>query len=159
MALIKVISGGQTGVDQAGLHAARELGIPTGGYAPAGFKTQDGPNLSLRDVFGLEATVESGYPPRTELNVVNSHGTIQIAKYFGSPGEALTSRLLLKHGRPRYPVHPAYTASVDGAVSWIHQNNIRILNIAGNSSKTWSEAFDWAYQYLLEVFKKVNEPT
>jgi hypothetical protein len=32
--LRKVISGGQTGVDLAGLDAAREAGILTGGYCP-----------------------------------------------------------------------------------------------------------------------------
>jgi hypothetical protein len=30
----KVISGGQTGVDQAALRAAKACGIPTGGWAP-----------------------------------------------------------------------------------------------------------------------------
>ena len=35
----KVISGGQTGADQAGLVAARRFGIPTGGWMPRGWKT------------------------------------------------------------------------------------------------------------------------
>ena len=38
-----VISGGQTGVDQAALRAARTAGIPTGGFAPLGWSTEDGP--------------------------------------------------------------------------------------------------------------------
>ncbi|SFF23216.1 YpsA SLOG family protein [Spirosoma endophyticum] len=30
----RIISGGQTGIDQLGLEVARSLGIPTGGLAP-----------------------------------------------------------------------------------------------------------------------------
>ena len=41
--LERVISGGQTGADQTGLHAARACGIPTGGWAPRGWLTEAGP--------------------------------------------------------------------------------------------------------------------
>jgi hypothetical protein len=34
--LERVISGGQTGADQAGLAAAKRLGVPTGGFMPKG---------------------------------------------------------------------------------------------------------------------------
>ena len=39
----RVISGGQTGADQAGWRAAKASGIPTGGWMPKGFLTEDGP--------------------------------------------------------------------------------------------------------------------
>jgi hypothetical protein len=41
--LTKVISGGQTGADQAGWRAARAFGIPTGGWMPLEFRTERGP--------------------------------------------------------------------------------------------------------------------
>ena len=37
-----VISGGQTGADQAGWRAAEACGIPTGGWMPRGFLTEEG---------------------------------------------------------------------------------------------------------------------
>ena len=40
---MKIISGGQTGADQAALDAAIELTIPYGGWLPKGRKTEDGP--------------------------------------------------------------------------------------------------------------------
>jgi hypothetical protein len=40
--LTKVISGGQTGVDRAGLDAALKVGFPVGGYCPCGRKAEDG---------------------------------------------------------------------------------------------------------------------
>src|SRR4051794_20445226 len=42
MALTRVISGGQTGAAQAGLHAARRGGLPTGGWAPRGWLVENG---------------------------------------------------------------------------------------------------------------------
>jgi Circularly permutated YpsA SLOG family len=47
-----VISGGQTGADQAGLRAARASGIRCGGMAPKGWLTEAGPAPWLAD-YGL----------------------------------------------------------------------------------------------------------
>ena len=50
----KIISGGQTGADQAGLAVAKRLGIPTGGFVPKGFLTEAGPRPDLAAEYGLE---------------------------------------------------------------------------------------------------------
>jgi hypothetical protein len=52
--LRKIISGGQTGADIAGLDAAVLLHIPTGGTVMKGFKTESGPNFELGYKYGLE---------------------------------------------------------------------------------------------------------
>ena len=49
----KIISGGQTGVDQIALEIAHELGYKTGGYAPRTFRTENGPQRSLQTKYGL----------------------------------------------------------------------------------------------------------
>ena len=76
--LHKVISGGQTGSDQAGLIAAARFGIATGGWMPRGFETADGPNPRLAERFGLREHT-GGYVERTSTNVRDSDGTIRIA--------------------------------------------------------------------------------
>ena len=48
---MKVISGGQTGVDQAALRAAKAAGIETGGWMPKGFRTLAGPRPEFAAVF------------------------------------------------------------------------------------------------------------
>lgn len=63
----KIISGGQTGVDQAALRAAKACGIPTGGWAPKGFRTEAGPAPWLAD-FGLREHASADYPVRTRAN-------------------------------------------------------------------------------------------
>ena len=46
--LLKILSGGQTGVDLGALKAAKKAGITTGGCLPKGCKTEDGIDLSLK---------------------------------------------------------------------------------------------------------------
>ena len=52
--LKRVISGGQTGVEQVALRAAKALGIETGGWAPIGWKTEEGESAWLGAEYGLE---------------------------------------------------------------------------------------------------------
>lgn len=77
---MRIISGGQSGADQGGLRAARSLGISTGGYAPLGWMTEDGPAPWLA-TFGLVEHDRPGYPPRTEANVRAADALI----WFGDP--------------------------------------------------------------------------
>lgn len=58
-----IVSGGQTGADQAGLDAAINLGIPYGGWIPKGRLTEDGPlpeKYQLQEMLGC-------YPSTTNL--------------------------------------------------------------------------------------------
>lgn len=49
---MKIISGGQNGVDIAALKAAKKLNLETGGFIPAGFMTVDGKKPELKN-YGL----------------------------------------------------------------------------------------------------------
>src|SRR5262245_37269304 len=73
-----VVSGGQTGADQAGLIAARRFGIPTGGWMPKGFLTTTGPAPDLAREFGLREH-SGGYADRTEANLRLPAGTLRFA--------------------------------------------------------------------------------
>ena len=124
-----IISGGQTGADRTALEIARELGIPTGGWAPLGWKTDEGPDPSLAG-FGLVETRFPSYRLRTRLNVRHSHGTV----IFGdthSPGCVCTENACLVYSRP-YLTNP----TVEELVDWVREGQIDILNVAGNRKRT-----------------------
>jgi hypothetical protein len=134
--LTKIISGGQTGADQGGLLAARDLGIPTGGIAPHGWLTENGPEEALLRSFGLVECTEPGYPARTRKNVVDADGTLLVGQYRRG-GSALTVHIAREAGKPFF--HLADVANgivpnerMDEFRYWFERYNVHILNFAGN---------------------------
>src|SRR5688500_14728345 len=104
MQLRKIISGGQTGADQAGLFVAKRFGLETGGMMPRGFKTLTGPDPVLARLYGLTEHESDSYVPRTHYNASTSHGTIRLAGNFESRGEICTLKALKDHNRPYFDV-------------------------------------------------------
>jgi len=91
---IRIHSGGQTGADLAGLWVAKKMGLPTGGLAPQGYKTQAGDKPSLKEIFGLKAAGD--YRSRTIQNVRDSDVTLIFARNMNSPGTVLTKNSCMK---------------------------------------------------------------
>lgn len=63
-----IISGGQTGADQAGIYAALQLGLKINGYAPLNYWTENGSNYDLKK-YGLMESKMKGYEDRDKKNV------------------------------------------------------------------------------------------
>jgi hypothetical protein len=131
--LRKVISGGQCGADRAGITAARDHQIKTGGFAPHGWRTHHGPRPDLAE-FGLKEHLSNGYPARTEWNVVGSEGTLVVASNFNSPGVKLTRNLCKQYSKPYRQIPPSIEHTEE-IVEWLIANDISILNVAGNRDK------------------------
>jgi hypothetical protein len=151
--LKKVISGGQTGADQAGVIAARLCGLKTGGTMPAGFRTLDGPNPAFAQEYGLTESISPGYHARTLQNVCDADGTIRFARDFSSPGEKLTLQAIKMHGKPKIDVHMDNPIPPSEVRDWIIGNNIRILNVAGNSEKTAPGIAKFVGEYMIDVLE------
>ena len=144
MIVERVISGGQTGADAAALRAARRLGIPTGGHAPRGWRTQAGPAPWLAD-YGL---VESpwDYAGRTRANVRDGCATVRLAANFSSPGEVCTLRAIEMFRKPHHDVlfvrhatgawSEADPRAVERFREFLWDNRVRVLNVAGNAERT-----------------------
>lgn len=94
--ITKIISGGQTGADQAGLRAARRHGFKTGGYAPKNYMTEDGPALLVLKSYGLVAIDSLNYPVRTEMNVQKADAMLWFGRPY-SPGGKCTINFCHKH--------------------------------------------------------------
>lgn len=168
---IRVISGGQTGVDQAGLYAAAECGLDTGGYMPKGWRTQEGPRPEFADVFGMHEHFSPAYQPRTEWNVANAHATVILAKHFQSSGTLLTTNLCRKHNKPsvqvkwdagtfsHLPIELARVILYDKSVHERFGNDQFTLNIAGNAEATALGIFDATFAYLMVVFTALKGTT
>jgi hypothetical protein len=129
--IVKIISGGQSGVDRAALDVAIRLSIPHGGWVPKGRLAEDGP---LADKYNLRETLTETYAERTEKNVMDSDGTLIISRGALAGGSEYTRAMALQHGRPYLHIDLERTAAFQAAltiVEWISKNDIRALNVAG----------------------------
>lgn len=149
----KIISGGQTGADQGGLRAAIKLGLDTGGTAPLGWETQDGPARWLEE-YGLIEAFSGGYPYRTGENVKNSDATVRFALDFNSPGERCTLRMIKKFKKPHFDINPFTTVEFDTFKQWLIDNQVRVLNVAGNSERTAPGIFNATVWFLMNTLSR-----
>ncbi|MDX1708540.1 MAG: putative molybdenum carrier protein [Desulfobacterales bacterium] len=127
----KIISGGQTGADQAALDAAIKLDIPHGGRVPKGRLTETGP---LPDKYHLLEMPSSSYPQRTEQNVIDSGGTLIISHGPLTDGSDYTRKMAIQHQRPWLHIDLNQTPAFKAATqirSWLDDNRIEVLNVAG----------------------------
>ena len=155
--LRKVISGGQCGVDRAGLDEAYSFGIETGGTAPRRWRTHFGSDFSLESL-GLTEHFSAEYPPRTECNVVNSDATLILASNLNSPGVSLTRKLCHKHNKPFLCIKlPFKESDANEAASFIRNQGVAVLNVAGNRDKEGSFNYDQSRMILNSVFKILDE--
>lgn len=128
----KIISGGQTGADTAGLDWAISNAIPHGGWCPKGRKSESG---RIDQKYLLTETSTANYLQRTELNVADSDATIIFTLADSLTGGSLkTHALAQRHGKNvlhfRPGVHPKFIRS------FLISNQVRCLNIAGSREST-----------------------
>lgn len=128
--LEKIISGGQTGADRAGLDAAMKVNIAIGGWCPAGRRAEDG---VVPDCYVLEETPSRNYAVRTRRNVHDSDGTLILNLGELDGGTKKTIDYAAKIGKPCLIVQFDNTKHPRPAAikKWLHKHYIRTLNIAG----------------------------
>jgi hypothetical protein len=88
---LKIVSGGQTGADRGGLQAAMDIGLDGGGWAPKGWRAEDGTIPSCyREK--MQEIGSSNYLVRTRRNVADSHATLIVTNEYPLSGGTLKTR-------------------------------------------------------------------
>jgi putative molybdenum carrier protein len=147
--LDRIVSGGQTGVDRAALDIAIALGIPHGGWIPAGRRTEDGP---LSNDYHLTETSTAGYPERTMRNVRDSDATLVVTRGRPTGGTALTVGLAKKLGRPFLLFDLTGDPNPSAINNWLVSRDVSILNVAGPRESTAPGIYDEVVILLRQVF-------
>ena len=153
----KVISGGQTGVDRAGLDAAVKAGIPIGGFCPKRRRAEDG---VIPEQYPLVETEEEESRFRTEQNVLVADGTLIFNKKELTEGTKLTFEIATVHARPCLVVQLDSREAVapEGVARWLAGQAIKVLNVAGpRESKHPGGIYAEALEYLDRVFALAKE--
>jgi hypothetical protein len=168
--LMKIISGGQTGVDQGALFAAHKHGLATGGWAPRSYRTNQGLMPILR-AFSLLEDSSPDYGPRTKRNLLAADATLVIAVNLQSPGTKMTIDLCSANDKPCHVIQvreDQVTSDndfwqwdlVDVAFDFLKKHQVRVLNVAGHREVAHSTAmFDLSHgivERLLLTFDQDN---
>jgi len=128
---MKIISGGQTGVDRAALDWAIERGVPHGGWCPKGRKAEDG---VIDPRYNLTETPSEDYSQRTEWNVRDSDGTAVFSvRRELRGGSLLTVEIASQRGKPviHLCARDEQTNHAQELRSFIEEFGISVLNVAG----------------------------
>ena len=155
----KIVSGGQTGVDRAGLAAAMSFSIQTGGWAPMGRIAEDG--VVPEGFYTLKEYPQPGYRARTRANVEDSDATLILVDEVPlTGGTALTAEWAAKVGRPCKVVCLADADAAEQIRDWMLslEDLVRpgatdpvVLNVAGPRESKSPGIFLRAKATLLEV--------
>jgi len=153
---LKIISGGQTGVDRAALDVALRQGINCGGWCPAGRLDEFG---RIPDHYPVEELPGGGFTERTLQNVKDSDGTVVIypGELYG--GTQQTIRFCVDLKRPRQLIDsPEISAEGAGNLiaDFVRENKIGILNVAGPRQSEWPEGYDYASRALDEFLTHIG---
>lgn len=156
--LIKVVSGGQTGVDQAALRAAKDCGLQIGGWCPPGRGSEAG---VIPAEFPLQETEQERSPnapdvpgsQRTEWNVRDSDGTLVIRGAKDGAGTKWTIECAKRYQRPLLITDVDREEASGKIRQWLAANPIAILNVAGPSEGTSPGIGAKVYPLLKDVFE------
>lgn len=140
----KIVSGGQSGADQAGLDWAIAHGLPHGGWCPKGRRSEDG-QIDAR--YALQETPNAAYLERTEWNVRDSDATLifTLSEQLDG-GSKKTAEFADKYGKPWrhfHPrVHPKFIAS------FLAKYQVKMVNIAGKRESSAPGIAKWVIEML-----------
>ena len=158
MTIAKIVSGGQTGVDQGALQACQWIDFPYGGWVPKGRLTEVGP---LPDTFkGMQEHPSADYLKRTEANVVDSDATLVMTSGKPTGGSKRTIEFAKKHGRPWHHLDMGkpMDEEVRETVAWLREAcpDGCVLNVAGTRESKKPGVQKAALVYVLDILGKAN---
>ncbi len=164
MHLSKVISGGQTGVDRAGLDVAIQFGLQIGGTAPLDAWAEDGRAPADYGLTALSTEpLQRSIDERTIANVRDSDATLILRSSEPSPGTDFTEREVARQGKPPGGIFVIEeSATVNESMvraaeiaDWIDSLDGSVLNIAG-PRESEARLYRSAHQCLTFAFEMLQ---
>lgn len=143
--MIRIVSGGQTGVDRAALDAALVLGLPCGGWCPRGRRAEDGtipPRYPMRETPSFE------FAERTEWNVRDAEATLVLTRGRPTGGTALTVALARRLGRPLLVLDLGRHPDPAEVQRWLARHRVGTLNVAGPRESQQPGVHEEALRFL-----------
>lgn len=153
-----IYSGGQTGVDVAGLDWGIENNINVGGWCPKDRLNEVG-TIPLH--YPLTETSSRHWTMRTHKNIEDSDATLIINQ------GTLRSGTLMTFNRCNEVQKPVYVVNLDSStldqdignlIEWLKEGQYKILNIAGPRESKCKGIYDKSMALLRKVFQNPSQP-
>jgi putative molybdenum carrier protein len=183
--LIRIVSGGQTGVDRGALDAALDLGVECGGWCPTGRLAEDG---MIPERYPVIELTDGGYAERTAQNVADSNGTLVISNGEPIGGTRETVERCVETQKPHLIIDCkllTINQAIDLALGFVSQlssranaselTNVRtqptakkalgrrgdldmtiVLNVAGPRVSQWPEGHTLTYQIMSAILRRIS---
>jgi hypothetical protein len=165
MALTKIVSGGQTGVDRGALDAALAAVLfgascltPRIGSGPPG-RAFVGASRRGPERYPLTPLPGGGYRQRTRQNVIDSDGTAILFYESLSGGTKLTRDSCVREKKPFVVLDAkliSESAAAAAIVRFVEENEIQVLNVAGPRASGWVAGYRFALDVVSGVIRDVG---
>ena len=155
---MKIISGGQTGVDRAALDVALKHGIDCGGWCPAGRLDEFG---RIPDRYPVKELEQGSFAERTLQNVKDSEGTVIIYFEELGGGTEYTLNCCIELAKPHRSIDAAEISEKDAAtmiVDLVREHNISTLNVAGPRKSEWLGGYDYTFRAVEILVTRIAAP-
>jgi len=153
---LKVISGGQTGVDRAALDAAIAVGMDYGGSMPKGRIAEDGP--IDRKYSMLKEMPHGTYKARTEKNIEDADTTLIVTRGKPTNGTAYTITYARKLQKPILIVDlidEYFASSIQKVEEWLRSICPQVLNVAGPRESKLPGIYVQTFYILTTIFQQI----
>ena len=165
MCIVKIISGGRTVVDRAGLDAAMKCGIPHGGWCLKGRRSISG---IIKRKYKLTELNTTDSAKLLEANVVDSDATIIFTVGKLSKESKENAEFCKKHNKPYLHIdlcaEPLLKTSnpdapkpfIDPALQWLGSDDMPdkvVLNVAGSEQSKGTMIYNIVWIVMQEVIK------
>jgi hypothetical protein len=154
---MKIISGGQTGVDRAALDVALRHGIAAGGWCPDARLAEDG---AIPDKYPVRVLAGAGYRERTWQNVIDSDATVVV--YFGRPagGTRDTIKFCMAANKPCMLIDAGKLkceAAADNICRFIDETSASVINFAGPRASEAAAAYPYAKHLITQLLVRLRQ--
>jgi hypothetical protein len=155
---LKIISGGQTGVDRAALDVALKHGIECGGWCPAGRLDEFG---KIPGKYPLTELPDGNFDKRTLQNVRDSEATVAMYDVDLRGGTKYAIECCEQLKRPYLLIDAATISPEEAAkliVDLVHKHKIHILGVGGPRASEWPGGYDYAFRALEKFLTRSVTP-
>ena len=154
---MKIVSGGQTGVDRAALDAALKHQVPCGGWCPADRLDEFG---RIPDHYPVMELPNGGFGDRTRQNVIDSDASIIFCPGKLQGGTEYTLRCCEELERPHLVIDAAKIAAEQAATQvrdFVRHNQPNVINVAGSRQSEWPEGYQYCFAVLDNFLRSAAE--